>query len=320
MISLIITVFNERKTLPLWLKSINAQTLQPGEIVIVDGGSTDGTAEWLRAQVEQQQNLRVFVHPSNIAAGRNYAISNSIGDTIVVTDAGCTYAPNWFEKITAPLRELKAETAATAFGPWFETGDRALVYAVAAATTPAPAEFKRDWLPSSRSVAFHKDLWHTVGGYPEWIPFCEDVIFDLKLAAKARFNYIREPLVFWRPRLSIWLYCKQLFNYTRSEAHGKLNLYRHIIRFGAYTVALILVLLAAEYNAWAIALLVCGASVYSAKFYARLAVFTAEQTFFKQTKAKLFLPFIIGVGDVAKMCGWLYGIIERVSGTVRYQK
>ena len=46
---------------------------------------------------------------------------------------------------------------------------------------PAKIEFRDDWLHSSRSVAFSKKIWQNIGGYPEWIPICEDIIFDLNI-------------------------------------------------------------------------------------------------------------------------------------------
>ena len=47
---------------------------------------------------------------------------------------------------------------------------------------PTVDEIKPDgFLPSSRSVAYTKTAWAAAGGYPEWIDYCEDLIFDLRL-------------------------------------------------------------------------------------------------------------------------------------------
>ena len=37
------------------------------------------------------------------------------------------------------------------------------------------------FLPSSRSVAFCKTAWEAVGGYPEWLDYSEDLVFDMAL-------------------------------------------------------------------------------------------------------------------------------------------
>ena len=245
MISLITTVLNEQKNLTDWLDGILFQTVLPEEIVIVDGGSTDGTWEILVEKAKQNNLVKVFQHPGNISAGRNFAISKAAGEIIVVTDAGCTYDIEWFKKIAEPILSGKSSFVATGFGPWLKSSDNLLVYLIAAATVPAPSEFKRNWMPSSRSVAFKKEIWQNVSGYPEWIPLCEDVIFDFKIFKLGiKTGYIRELLVFWRPRVTLKKYFKQLFGYTRSDGHGKLWFHRQMIRYISYSLALVLLYLA----------------------------------------------------------------------------
>ncbi len=63
-ISVIIPTFNRRQTLDRAIDSILSQTYQPYEIIVVDDGSTDGTADWLSAnysslQIIQQSNKGV---------------------------------------------------------------------------------------------------------------------------------------------------------------------------------------------------------------------------------------------------------------------
>ena len=53
----------------------------------------------------------------------------------------------------------------------------------------------------SRSVAFTKGAWRRAGGYPEWLDYCEDVVFDLKLRQKfGPFLFVPEAVVHFRPR------------------------------------------------------------------------------------------------------------------------
>ena len=267
MTSLIITVYNERKTLPEWLASIMQQSVVPDEIVIVDGGSTDGTWEWLEQQATAYPFLHVHQKKGNISVGRNEAICLAKGGYIVVTDAGCVYTKDWFETLAVAVKEH--QFTATAFGPWF-TQDHGLVATlIAAATTPASQEFKKDWLPSSRSVAFTKELWENAGKYPEWLPICEDVVFDksmIKLHGAP--HYIRDPKVFWLPRPSLYAYMKQLFKYTKSEGHAYLNTNRQLIRYGVYGGSALLIYAAFLFSPWYLLGFVL-APVYLQKFYVR---------------------------------------------------
>jgi glycosyltransferase involved in cell wall biosynthesis len=319
MISLIITVKNERAVLPLWLESIKRQTLQPDEVVVVDGGSTDGTFEWLESV--KSATFTVLQKKGNIAVGRNIAIQTAKGEIIVATDAGCLYSPEWLQKITDPLTVEGAEFCTTAFQPWFEAGDSLLMYLLASATTPRQAEFARDWLPSSRSVAFTKNVWQRVGGYPEWIPFCEDVIFDLALQKRGTLpHYVREPLVSWRPRPSIAKYMRQLYNYTRSDAHGKLFYGRQVIRYSVYGGLTLLLIASFQSSVLWLWPIILGGVLYMHKFWLRLLSFSTTKKIPSRILGVILLPVIIGLGDVAKMTGFFVGLLERWSGKIRYQQ
>ncbi len=321
MISLVATVLNEKNNLADWLDAILSQSVLPQEIVIVDGGSTDGTWEFLQERAKKNFIIKLFQHAGNISAGRNFAIGKAQYNFIVVTDAGCIYDTSWLQKISEPLASGKADFAATGFGPWFKESDCLFVRLIAAATIPGPSEFKKDWLPSSRSVAFKKDLWQRVHGYPEWIPLCEDVIFDLKiLKLGIKPDYIREPLVFWRPRVTLKKYFRQLFGYTRSDGHGKLWLYRHIVRYVYYAVGVYVIYLTFSFSYNFIWLGLFGLSVYMVKFWKRWGIFSANFSFLKKILGYVLVPAVVIFGDIAKMCGWPMGVYERKIGKIKFSQ
>ncbi len=320
MISLVTTVLNESNNLADWLDGILSQTVLPEEIIIVDGGSQDGTWEMLLEKSKQNNLIKVWQHQGNISAGRNFAVSKALGDIIVVTDAGCIYDINWFRKISEPVLSGKSSFVATGFGPWFKPNDGFLPYLIAAATTPAPAEFQRNWLPSSRSVAFKKEVWQKVGGYPEWIPLCEDVVFDLKIFKSGiKIEYVREPLVFWRPRTTLKDYFKQLFGYTRSDGHGKLWLKRQLIRYIFYSGNIILLYLTFTGSWWCVLVLSALWFDYCRRFWRRWRVYSEKFSLIKKITGFIILPFVIAFGDIAKMCGWPVGVCERKTGKIKFE-
>lgn len=317
MISLIMTVLNEKSSLPSWFKSYKEQVRKADELVIVDGGSKDGTWEYLQEEKRNFTELKIIQRFGNISNGRNTAIAEAVGDFIVSTDAGCTYDKNWLAKIAEPLENKKGEWCATAFAPWIENGT-ILIVAIAASTIPAHCEFERDWLPSSRSVAFKKNLWQNVGGYPEWIPYCEDVLFDLKIQTIAgKPVFIREPLVFWQPRKNISAYFRQLYNYTRSEGHGKLNYWKQFVRYGTYLGVLAFILLSIIFSPIFVVPLVIGFFVYMTKYWHRWIEFTKQRNIFFKFSGYFIVPLVVAIGDVAKMAGFPVGIFERVSGKIK---
>src|SRR3982750_3343581 len=86
--SLIVTVLDEAGTIEALLDSVAAQTCPPDEVVVTDGGATDGAREKFR-RWSSRLPLSVVESPgANIARGRNLAIRSASGELIAVTDAG----------------------------------------------------------------------------------------------------------------------------------------------------------------------------------------------------------------------------------------
>ena len=82
-ISIIATVLNESASIDRLVQSLMAQSLQPQEIVVVDGGSTDGTWEKLQRHAQawplihaiRDESCNLQNSPGPIARGRNVAIA-----------------------------------------------------------------------------------------------------------------------------------------------------------------------------------------------------------------------------------------------------
>src|SRR5690349_2861340 len=102
-ITLVATVLNEEKSIKALMESIAAQTRRPDEIIICDGGSSDGTPQIVRGYADRLPVLLITVPGANISAGRNTAINAASHDLIAVTDAGVWLEPEWLARIVAPL-------------------------------------------------------------------------------------------------------------------------------------------------------------------------------------------------------------------------
>src|SRR5438034_5674173 len=96
LVSVIVTVRNEAGAIDALLDSLRSQTRAPDEIVVVDGGSNDGTLELLQQAAQRWAALRVIEAPgANIARGRNLAIEAARGDVLLSTDAGVELPREW---------------------------------------------------------------------------------------------------------------------------------------------------------------------------------------------------------------------------------
>lgn len=311
MITLIATVLNEGDNIHHVMNSLKAQTRQPGEIVIVDGGSSDNTVSIMQSYSDQLP-LRVVVEDGcNISEGRNRAIAEATGDIIAVTDAGVKLTNTWLEKITQPLLDNDDVNVVAGF---FQADPQSL-FEVALGATTLPLEDEVDpetFLPSSRSVAFRKASSDFIGGYPEWLDFCEDLIFDIRLQQTSTpFAFVPDALVYFRPRPTLQKFYKQYYLYARGDGKANLWLKRHIIRYITYLVvfpAVLLMGLLIHPLLWGLYLV--GGAVYLAQPYRRLpkVMHTApSQSTFAWLYCIAMIPVIRVVGDVAKMVGYPVG-------------
>ncbi len=306
-VSVVTTVLNEAESLPRLLDSLAAQTSPPDEVLICDGGSTDGTPALLEA--ERRLPLRVVRLPgANISQGRNAVIRLATGDIIAVTDAGVRLSPQWLEEITAPFEDTNVQTVAGFFNP-----DPQTVFEVAMGATVlpelrevAPAHF----LPSSRSVAFRKSAWAAVGGYPEWLDYCEDLIFDLRLRERyGPFVFRPDALVYFRPRSSLRAFFRQYYCYARGDGKADLWRRRHAIRYLTYLVAVPLIGAAgALASPWWWSLYLVAIPMMLWRPWQRLTRLWGGLSLVERLQAFLLVPLIRVTGDVAKMIGYPVGL------------
>jgi Glycosyltransferases, probably involved in cell wall biogenesis len=308
MVSVIATVKNEVASIQELLDSLAAQSHLPDEVVIADGGSTDGTLERLRA--ERRLPLRVIEAPgANIAQGRNRAIAAARGEIIAVTDAGVRLHPDWLRHLLRPFRE-RPETMVAA---GFFLPDPRTPFEVAMAATVLPElrdiRPERFW-PSSRSVAFRKSAWEAVGGYPEWLDYCEDLIFDFALYERfGPFAFVPEAVVYFRPRPTMRAFFVQYYRYARGDGKADLWRLRHAIRYGTYLglVPLLAGLSLGVHPLFALGYLLGGA-LYLRTPYRRLFRLWEGYPWEDRIRMLGWVPLIRVWGDIAKMCGYPVGV------------
>ncbi len=313
-VSVIATVFNEASSLPDLLDSLAGQTRRPDEVVIADGGSTDDTLAILERYAEiGPLPLRVLSCPdSNISQGRNAAIRAAAGPIIAVTDAGVRIQPDWLENLVAPI-EAGSPTAAGFFQP-----DPHTPFEIAMGATVLPAVQDIDpgtFLPSSRSVAFLKDAWQAVGGYPEWLDYCEDLILDFLLRDRyGPFAFVPEAVVNFRPRGNWRAFFLQYYRYARGDGKADLWRLRHAVRYGTYLLGIPLIIaLSACYSPWFLSLFLLGGVAYTWRPLHRLRSVWGPLSRKERLAALAMVPLIRLVGDGAKMIGYPAGVWWRLT-------
>ena len=296
-VSLITTVKNAGDEIGPFLASLAAQTHPPDEVVVVDGGSTDGTLERLR----EASGITLLEEPgANIARGRNVAIAAATHDVIAVTDADCVLEATWLERLVAAI-DAGADVAAGFYQP---VSDTFLQACIAAINLPDVEEIDGDrFLPSSRSVAFRREALDAVGGYPEWLDIGEDMFVDLafrRLGVDVRF--VPEAIVHWRLRPTLRDTWVQYFRYARGDAIAGMHPERHALRFGVYSAATYA--LSTRGTVRKLGALAGGAAYASEPL--RRAARRFDDPNERATALAAVVPLMAFI-DAAKMAGWLAG-------------
>ena len=312
MISLIATVLNEGDNIHHLFDSIRAQTRPPDEIVIVDGGSSDDTLaimQRLRRAAAAAPFRRRWLQHQPGAQPRHRR--GARGDHRRHRCRCLRLDEGWLEKITAPLL---ADADLKVVGGFFLADPQSAFEAALGATTlPLAREIDgATFLPSSRSIAFRKAAADAIGGYPVWLDFCEDLVFDLRLRAQGGpFAFAPEALVYFRPRQRLRQFFRQYYFYARGD--GKANLWprRHLIRYLTYfalTPAIFIAGALIHPVIWLLYLI--GAADYLNLPYRRLPTVmrrAPDRSWIAWLYCLALIPLIRFTGDLAKMIGYPVG-------------
>ncbi len=306
-ISLISTLLNEAPHLRASLDSLDKQTRSPDEVVIVDGGSTDGSLEILRAWADGRPEIRIESRPgANISAGRNVAIGLATGDVIAVTDFGCTLDQGWLAALAEGFDRADPDVVMGFYAPDPQTRFERIM---ACLNLPDASEIDPEsFMPSSRSVAFRKQTWEDAGGYPEWLAIGEDMYFNFRvLDTGAKRVFAPDAMVRWRLRPDLRSTLRQYFRYAEGDGKARMHPRRHALRFGTYAAATGIAALAVR-RPWLLALPQAGVSARAMPSYKRAFNRLDPQ---EAVLALVALPVLEFLIDLAKMAGYVSG---RVTG------
>ncbi len=301
-ISLVATVKDAAEHVGEFLESARAQTVPPDEIVIVDGGSTDGTLQALR----RADDVALLEAPgANIARGRNLGIRAATHDVIAVSDADCVLAPGWLEALAAAL-ERGADVAMGYYRPiatsFFET-------CAAAVAVPELEEIDEvSFMPSSRSVAFRREAFERAGPYPEWLDVGEDMYLnhrfrDLYLTMR----FVPGAVVHWRIRPDVVSTFSQYFRYAQGDGIAGMYPERHALRFAVYGA---LAYAIAKRNGPVLGALAAAAGLHASRRVRRAFRLLPGRPA-ERGASLVAIPALMALIDVAKMAGYLSGLVRR---------
>lgn len=192
-VSVVVPCRNEEKHIGQLLMALAAQTLQPGEVVIVDGGSTDGTLAEIAEAAKRIAPIavRTLVAPDDrLPTAINRAVREAKGGVLIRLDGHSMPPPDY---IARAVQHLKEPGVGVVGGVWriVSGGPTATADAIARAVAhPLGAGDAAYRIHSARTVTdmdtvpfgcFTRETWQKVGGLNESLLGNEDYEFNYRV-------------------------------------------------------------------------------------------------------------------------------------------
>lgn len=191
MISVIIPLFNKGHKVCATLDSVLNQSYTDFEVIVVDDGSTDDSAKYVRQYTDERVHY-FYKENGGVSSARNYGIEVSKGEWIMFLDADDAIVCSALSDLMAlhdkydSCRFLVGQTS------WMCNGiernaDRHRKSQDSFCTVfPFLAIWKNKCYPGTRNTIVHRTLLDEYGGFDERMSFFEDFEFSLRMARCGR--------------------------------------------------------------------------------------------------------------------------------------
>jgi glycosyltransferase involved in cell wall biosynthesis len=228
-LTLVIPVFNEVATIETLIETIRSQSHMADLTIFVDGGSTDGTIDYLKNVVSRNGRFKL-IEAGRAMPGkaRNIGVANAKTQWIAFTDAGIQLHKNWLKEIVAAADNNKE--ASIVYGNYHPVTNR-FFEKCAAISYVAPLQQNTIRGKFIASSLFKKEVWESAGGFPDWRA-AEDLIFMEQAEAKGyTAAFAPDAIVYWtlRPTLAA--------TYKRFDLYSKYNVWAGRQAYWHYGVA-----------------------------------------------------------------------------------
>jgi glycosyltransferase involved in cell wall biosynthesis len=179
-VSVIVPCFNQARYLGEAVDSLIGQTRSPDQIIIVNDGSTDNTAE-VAGQFKQACYL--FQANRGLAAARNAGLQEAIGEYVLFLDSDDVLLPNAIEHCLAAFA-TQPDAAFVYGGHRYVDAMRQPICEVAPQhpLDHFTALLRRNHIAMHGTVMYRTDIIRKAGGFDESLPCCEDYDLYLRLA------------------------------------------------------------------------------------------------------------------------------------------
>ena len=167
-VSVVVLTKNSIVTIQRCVDSLINQTVQPREIIVVDGGSTDGTLELVK-----KYPIRLIEEStSSIGHARNLGVKNAKGRIVFFLDSDCYCVSNWIESMLPHFDRGEIVGVAGRIVAW---EPKSLLAKYQAVLMDAPKDHAPVGRAPNCNLALRKKAIVSAGGFDEGLDWSEDL-------------------------------------------------------------------------------------------------------------------------------------------------
>lgn len=201
MFSVVIPLYNKGALVKRAIDSVLSQIFQGFEIVVIDDGSKDDSAEYVKEYLDERIKY-YYKDNGGVSSARNYGIEKSTNDWIVFLDADDELLPNALEVFRHLINENKNTKFVVGGIKWIKgvqnkdivgTGN-AQSYKQWFTRLPHFHFWCNHFYAAPRNMAIHKDVIKKFGGYDTRMSFYEDLEFSLRVLNCGAVAYTTAPV------------------------------------------------------------------------------------------------------------------------------
>lgn len=205
--SVVIPLYNKASYVAKAIGSVLAQTFADYELVIVNDGSKDNSAEIAEKAIAGQQNCKLIRQENaGVSMARNNGVAASQGDYLCFLDADDWWEPTFLEEMSKLIEEFsKAGIYGTNYTIVNETKKKTRV-----APIGVDAGFEKGYINYCQvyaktlamplwtgAVCVPRTVFNDFGGFPKGIKLGEDFLLWIRIALKYKVAFLNKPLSFY---------------------------------------------------------------------------------------------------------------------------
>ncbi len=314
-VSWVIPVRNEARSVKALVDGIQSQTVQPDEVIIVDGGSVDETVSLLKEMtVDDPRFIILEAEDATPGLGRNIGIKAARYSWVALTDAGTKIPSNWLEEMLS-IRDSSSEfevvyghyepIVESHFDEW-----ASLVY------VPPKVTRKTGRLrgPSIASTLLKKEVWKHVGGFPD-LRASEDRIFMEQIEKEnIPTGWAPKAVIHWHIQPDFKSTFRRFYFYSKHNVWaGRQSGWHYGVARIYFILALFLLLAVFHHPAWLIVLF----AVWGARVFKTVLLKKEEHSlFWALNPVRLAgVSLVMFTIDIAMYSGWVQALASLKSSS-----